>query len=144
MHSSTTAGSICARRTASATTSAPSWVAESDFSSPRNLPVGVRTAETMTVSRALTDRDPLHGVVAQKSLQAIEDDRRRPPHFARPLRGGGVDVERAAVEPYRRLAFHGRTDGRAPGERDFAWRERGIFQKFGQCAGQRRVEWPHE
>ncbi len=48
MHSSTIAGSIPARRTASATTSAPSCGAVNSLSAPRNLPVGVRTAETMT------------------------------------------------------------------------------------------------
>ena len=48
MHSSTVAGSMPARLTASRTTSAPSCGAVSSFSAPRNLPVGVRTAETMT------------------------------------------------------------------------------------------------
>ena len=48
MHSSTIAGSMPARRTASRTTSAPSCGAVKSFSAPRNLPVGVRTALTMT------------------------------------------------------------------------------------------------
>ena len=48
MHSSTIAGSMPARRTASATTSAPSSGAVKPLSAPRNLPVGVRTALTMT------------------------------------------------------------------------------------------------
>src|SRR6059036_1286717 len=51
MHSSTIAGSRPARRTASATTSAPSWGAVNALSAPKNLPVGVRTALTMTDSR---------------------------------------------------------------------------------------------
>src|SRR5262245_35088023 len=50
MHSSTIAGSIPARATASRTTKAPSSVAEKLLSPPRNFPVGVRTAETMTAS----------------------------------------------------------------------------------------------
>ena len=51
MHSSTMPGSMPARRTASATTSAPSCGAVKPLSAPRNLPVGVRTALTMTASR---------------------------------------------------------------------------------------------
>jgi hypothetical protein len=50
MHSSTVAGSIPARAMASRTTIAPSSVALRSFRAPRNLPVGVRTAETMTLS----------------------------------------------------------------------------------------------
>src|SRR5208282_1826237 len=48
MHSSTCFASISARRTASATTFAPSCVAENDDSPPWNLPTGVRTALKMT------------------------------------------------------------------------------------------------
>src|SRR5215831_18331703 len=88
MHSSTIPGSTPARRTASATTRAPSSVADSDFSAPRNLPVGVRTAETMTVSRTLTHRDGRHGVGTKELLQAGQDDRRRTPHFQGPLLAG--------------------------------------------------------
>ena len=51
MHSSTIAGSMPARRTASATTSAPNCGAVKSFSAPRNFPVGVRTALTMTEFR---------------------------------------------------------------------------------------------
>jgi len=53
MHSSTDAGSIPARRTASRTTIAPSCGAVNSFRDPRNFPIGVRTAETMTTSRIL-------------------------------------------------------------------------------------------
>src|SRR5208282_706186 len=48
MHSSTCFASLSARRTASATTFAPSCVAEHDDSPPWNLPTGVRTALKMT------------------------------------------------------------------------------------------------
>src|SRR5258707_8141300 len=51
MHSSTIAPSMPARRTASATTSAPSSGAVNGLSAPRNFPVGVRTALTMMASR---------------------------------------------------------------------------------------------
>ena len=90
MHSSTIAGSMPARRTASATTSAPSCGAVKSLSAPRNLPVGVRTALTMTTSRshafgigltrrcvAILDARPTlsHDVYrAEQRLQATEDD----------------------------------------------------------------------
>jgi hypothetical protein len=48
MHSSTVAGSMPARRTASRMAIAPSSVALNPFSEPRNLPVGVRAADTRT------------------------------------------------------------------------------------------------
>ena len=50
MHSSTMAGIDAGAAHGSATTIAPSCVALKSFSEPRNLPVGVRTAETMTAS----------------------------------------------------------------------------------------------
>src|SRR5215510_10566042 len=81
MHSSIVAGSRLARRTASATTRAPSRVAGSDFKAPGNLPVGVRTAETMTVSVTLADRDAGHGVGAEERLKPPQDDRRRTRHL---------------------------------------------------------------
>src|SRR5205814_5776881 len=105
MHSSTTAGSMPARRTASATASAPSCVADSDFSAPRNLPVGVRTAETMTVSRTLAYRNRDDGAGAEQGLQAVEDDAGGSADFARPLRADGVDKQRAAFEADAGLAF---------------------------------------
>src|SRR5438067_12800839 len=69
MHSSTIAGSRPARRTASRTTHAPSSDAVNDFSAPRNFPVGVRTADTITDSRT-TDLDLLDGARAEKRLQS--------------------------------------------------------------------------
>src|SRR3954468_18225277 len=55
MHSSTLAGSMPARATASRTAIAPSSVAVKSFRAPRNLPVGVRTAETITLWRIVQD-----------------------------------------------------------------------------------------
>src|SRR5262249_24371486 len=130
MHSSTIAGSMPARRTDSATTSAPSCVAERDFSAPRNLPVGVRTAETMTVSRALTDGNLRDGVCAEHVLQALQDDPRRTAHFARPLRAGGVDEERLVLEPHARLAIERGADGRTPRVRHLALGQRRTFEEF--------------
>ena len=51
MHSSIFAGSTPARFTASRTTRAPSCGEVYDCSEPWNLPMGVRTAETITTSR---------------------------------------------------------------------------------------------
>src|SRR5436190_9197770 len=143
MHSSTMPGSIAARRTASPTTSAPSCVADRDFSAPRNLPVGVRTAETMTVSGTFAYRDRRHRAVAEQSLEAIEDDGRRAPHLARPLVACGVDNQRARFEAHRRLPRQRGPDRGAPRERHFARRERRVPQKFGERAGQRGIERPH-
>src|SRR6185312_15713395 len=61
MHSSTAAGSIPARATASRTAIAPRSVALKSFRTPRNLPVGVRTAEMMTLS-LISDLFAIRGV----------------------------------------------------------------------------------
>ena len=53
MHSSTTAGSMPARLTASATTMEPMSMADSVFRLPPNLPTAVRAPETMTMSSGL-------------------------------------------------------------------------------------------
>jgi len=74
MHSSTISGSMPARRTASRTTQAPSCCAVNDFSAPRNFPVGVRTADTITDSRT-TDLDRLDDARTEQVLQAPEDQR---------------------------------------------------------------------
>src|SRR5688572_5744142 len=50
MHSSTEAGSMPARLTASRTTIAPSSGAVKSFNAPRNFPVGTRTALTINAS----------------------------------------------------------------------------------------------
>src|SRR6185369_922096 len=83
MHSSTASASTPARRIASATTSAPSCGAVKDLSEPRNLPVGVRTAETMTVSGTLAHRKSDDGVGAEELLQAAQNHRGRARHLAR-------------------------------------------------------------
>src|SRR6516165_1623416 len=124
MHSSTRPGSTFARRTASATTRAPSSVADSDFSAPRNLPVGVRTAETRTASRTLAYQDGRHRIPAEEVLQPRQDDRRRSADFMRPLPAGGVDDERSVLEPHAGAALDGGSNGGAPGKRDFSGRER--------------------
>src|SRR4051812_10016429 len=97
MHSSTISGSTPARRTASATTSDPSCVAEKPLSAPRNFPVGVRTAPTITASRT-AHLDPLNGLGAEQLLQSPEDDWGRPHHFARPLRARRLDEKDGAFE----------------------------------------------
>src|SRR4029078_7011559 len=92
MHSSTHAGSIPARLTASATTSAPSCGAEKPSSEPRNLPVAVRTAPTMTASCRLgTNRYPRDDVGSEQRLKSFEDDDRRSRDLGGPGPGFGVD-----------------------------------------------------
>src|SRR5207247_2133408 len=147
MHSSTRAGSIPARRTASATTSAPSCGAVKSLSAPRNLPVGVRTALTITESRipvlAFTfgvlrsHRDARDGLGAEQRLQAREDHAGRTRDLARPLRAGGVHDERAAVEPGPGDALDHGADGGTPGEAHFAGRERRATQQLDERAGNR-------
>src|SRR5215467_2497790 len=120
MHSSTACASTPARRTASPTASAPSWVAVNDFSAPRNLPVGVRTADTITVSVTLAHRDGDHRVWAQERLQAPQNDRRRACHLARPEPAGGVDDERFVDQPDVRLSLDRRPDRGPPRKRHLA------------------------
>src|ERR1051325_2483245 len=74
MHSSTRAGSTPARRIATATTSAPSWGAQKFLSEPRNFPVAVRTALTMTASR--TNQNLPNHIVAQERLHPTQNDLR--------------------------------------------------------------------
>src|SRR5918993_1388612 len=83
MHSSTMAGSMPARRTASRTAMAPSWGAVNSFRDPRNLPVGVRTAETTTDSRI--DVHAFDGVGAEQALDPQQDGLARSFELARPL-----------------------------------------------------------
>src|SRR5438445_5266972 len=144
MHSSTACGSRPARRTASATTSAPSRVAASDFSVPRNLPVGVRTAETMTVSLTFPHRNADDGVGPEERLKPAQDDRRRTCHLAGPETACGIDEERPVDEPDRGLSLEGRADGGPPCERHLTGRERRIAEQLSECAGKRGVERPHE
>src|SRR5438552_6563570 len=100
MHSSTISGSIPARRTASATTSAPSSGAVRLLRTPSSFPVGVRTALTMTEERISfrPDFDSLNRTVAEKRLQTGHNDAARSLDLARPLRSGGFDDEGAALE----------------------------------------------
>ena len=82
MHSSTLAGSIPARLTASATTIAPSLGAVKSFSAPRNFPVGMPDgADDDGFSHQLAD-----DVVAQKGAQTFDDDDARAFDLAAPAR----------------------------------------------------------
>src|SRR5690349_17746450 len=134
MHSSTIPASMPARRTASFTTIAPSSVAAKFFRAPRNFPVGVRTADTMTDSRT-ADLDRVHGVGAEEPLQARENHRRRSHDFARPLGAGRLDEERAVGELHRRDAAERGPDGGVPCEGDLAVRQRRRLQQLGERAG---------
>ena len=125
-----------ARRTASATTSAPSAVAVSDFSAPRNFPVGVRTALTMTASRtsADPDLDVSHRRFPEHGLQPRENHARRPPNFVGPLLAGGVDDESPVFQVDGRMLLHGRPHGQAPDEVHLAWRQRRSPDELGHRA----------
>src|SRR4051812_29998866 len=123
MHSSTISGTIPARRTASATASAPSSVALNPFKAPRNLPVGVRTAATMTDSRT-ADLDALDDAGAEERLQAAEDHGRRAHHFLRPLRARGFDQQHVVFQLDVGDALERRTDGGLPREGDLGVAER--------------------
>src|SRR4030095_4194583 len=125
MHSSTISGSMPARRTASATTNAPRCGAVKLFRAPRNFPVGVRTALTMTDSRT-THLDALDSIGAEKILQPLQDDRGRAHDFARPLGAAGFDDQDALVEPDVRRAFNRRADRRAPRKAHLATRQRRV------------------
>src|SRR5262249_43251439 len=138
MHSSKFCESTPARRTASATTSAPSSVAVSDFSAPRNRPVGVRTAETMTASVTLAYRDGHHRICPEERLQASQDDRRGSGHFTGPEPARRVDDEGSVDEPDGRLAFERRPDGSPPRERHLTGREWRIAKQRGERTGKRR------
>src|SRR6185295_6363000 len=142
MHSSTIPGSMPARRTASRTTQAPSWVAVNDFSAPRNFPVGVRTADTITVSRT-TDLDRLDGAGAEKRLQPLENHRRRAHDLARPLRARGLDDQDAVFELDGGDALERRADRRAPREVDLAVAERRRPEDFRDRAGHRVLKRSH-
>ena len=127
-----------ARRTASATTSAPSCVAVKPFSAPRNLPVGVRTADDddgfthradSRFDRASTTRR------AEQRLQAPQDHRRRAHHFLRPLRAGGLHQQHACLELDVGDALDRRADGGLPRERHLAVRQRRAAQQLDERAG---------
>src|SRR5688500_14061158 len=78
MHSSTLAGSMPARRTASRTTIAPRSVAVKPFREPRNLPVGVRTADRITaccISGCYPFRFPRVGGSAVCGMREQAEDR---------------------------------------------------------------------
>src|SRR5262252_491530 len=124
MHSSTASGSTPARRTASATTSAPSCGAVKPLSVPWNFPVAVLTALAMTTSR--TDDDLLDRVLAEERLHTVKDDGGRAPHFLPPLGRGRVLKQRRAFEAHGGPASHRRTDGGFPREVHLAGRERRV------------------
>src|SRR5581483_2951648 len=109
MHSSTISGSMPARRTASRTTMAPSWGAVNPLRRPRNLPVGVRTALTMTDSRT-SYLDAGDRVGTEQFLEPPQDDGGGAHHFAPPLRARRVDQQHGAFEAHMGGALQRRAD----------------------------------
>src|SRR4029078_12225406 len=133
MHSSTMAGSMPARWMASRTTIEPSCVAVNPFSAPRNLPVGVRTAETMTDSRT-AHLDARDRIGAEQFLEPLQDERGRPVHFARPFSTDRVYEQHIAFELHMRGALHRRTDNGAPCKADLALGQGDVTQECHQGA----------
>src|SRR5258707_7492277 len=141
MHSSTICGSMPARRTASATARAPSWVAVNPFSAPRNFPVGVRTADTMTDSRT-ANLDALDDVAKQRA-ETFQDHRRGAHDFLRPLRARGFNEQHAVFELDVGDALDRRADGGLPRERHLAVGKWSAAQQFHQRSRHSVVERPH-
>src|SRR5262249_53833167 len=142
MHSSTIAGSMPARRTASRTTHAPSCSAVNDFSAPRNFPVGVRTADTITASRT-TNLDLLDDARAEVRLQASQDDPRRSHDLARPVRARGLDDQHALPQLDCRDALQRMTDRASPRERHLAVGQRRGAQNLDECSRHRVLKGFH-
>src|SRR5689334_9526592 len=108
MHSSTTAASMPARRTASRTTRAPRSGALKSFRPPRNFPVGVRTALTITASRmsllgiargCILDDNLADHIGAEKLPQALGDHRSRMSDFTLPGCAPRADAQRPVFGP---------------------------------------------
>src|ERR1700730_12197644 len=133
MHSSTICGSIPARRTASATTRAPSWVAVKPFSAPRNFPVGVRTADTITDSRTANLDAP--DDVAEQRVETLQDHGGRAHDFRRPLRARRFNQQHTVLELDAGDALDRRTDRGLPGESHLAVGQRNVAQELNQGAG---------
>src|SRR3954469_7316475 len=133
MHSSTMPGSMPARRTASATTSAPSCGAEKFLSEPRNLPVAVRTA--LTITDSCTDHNLPDDVLAEQRLHSPQDDPRGTTHLECPLGALCVNQQHALLEADRGCALQRRADRRLPREVDLSGRERRAAEKLGKRAG---------
>src|SRR5262245_22048314 len=118
MHSSTIPGSMPARRTASRTTIAPSSGAVNPLSTPRNLPVGVRTALTITDSRTRNAPhfDALDCLIVEERSQTVEDDRTRAPDLSCPLRARCLDDQEAVFQLDGGRAGDSGADGGRPRE----------------------------
>src|SRR4029450_7094208 len=114
MHSSTIAGSMPARRVVAATTMEPNCGAEKSLSAPRNFPVGVRTALTMTEflissfqgSRVpkfqgsrFSDLNTFDRVSTEERFQARQDHAGAAHDFATPVPVRWRDCQYAELRP---------------------------------------------
>src|SRR4051812_19458847 len=130
MHSSTTAGSIPARRTASRTAMAPSCGALNSFRDPRNFPVAVLTADTITGSRI--DVDALHGVRPEQQLHALQNGLARPFDLERPARIARRHDQPRVAQLHRGRSRQRRADSNRPGERRPFFRRRLAPEDLGE------------
>src|SRR5262245_11830456 len=158
MHSSTAAGSTPARRTLSATTSAPSAGAVKSLRLPRNLPVGVRTALMMTDSRIASSgsarrwrlRRELHFDVAddvrpEQFGDTGRNDGTRPRDLASPILRSGHHPKRSVARPgQRRGAGEARPRRNLPNESDLRVGRRLRLEQTTQRTQGRDVEPIHK
>ena len=150
-------GRLDARRaaTASRTTSAPSCGAVKSFSAPRNLPVGTRTALTMTAGTEAPRAHRAHAGaasgrgdgagrerVAEQPLEARAHEVGSACSISRRQCGSStVHGERAVARRARRVEARAerRTDRRPPGEVDLGGRRRLAPHELDEHTGQRRA-----
>src|SRR5258708_1243724 len=127
MHSPMIPAPMPARLTASATASSRSSVALKPLSARRNFRVGVRTGLTITELRT-AHLDLRHRVRTEEQLETFENHGRGAHDFTRPLRRRGFHEQRLPIELHVCRAAERGTDGRTPGEADFAVRDRRVAQ----------------
>ena len=117
-------------------------VAEKLLSPPRNFPVGVRTAETMTAScmysivrgklqsagpkgpALLRKLNPADRAITKQRRQPLFDERHRPLDLLVPCRVLRGHIQHAVAQIDRRSTIDGGPHGDTPGKRDFVACER--------------------
>ena len=136
MHSSTSAGSMPARATASRTASAPSCGAVKSLSAPRNLPVG--RADGGEDDGVVHDRVRIFvtAVGAEQLLQLWAGSRARARSISLSQRGSAERTgQRGAFQFYRRHPGQRRSHGQLPGKARCA---QGTAAGGGRCRRARR------
>src|SRR3954447_956732 len=160
MHSSTLAGSMPARATASRTAIAPSSVAVKSFRAPRNLPVGVRTAETITLWRiqqgsglraqgsrfrvaGRPGHDSRHLIASEDVLHLHHHARLGAINFLDPPPIDGAHREHPVAQLHRRRASERLAHGQLPREVGSLFRRRLPPDDFREDTGGEALYWNH-